>query len=90
MIAAGNILGELSEKRPRLPFLQEADQEGREANMLERGRGEERQLEAGHRGEVRAEERLQRGQGQILGFDLHTCMRERERGREATAGRPRR
>ena len=73
MIAAGNILGELTEKRSRLPLLQ-ADQSGTDENMFERG--VERQLRAGQEGgEARVEERLHRGQrglGQILGSaDLH-------------------
>ena len=83
MIAAGNILGELSEKRLGLPSLQQVDHQGGEVI------GEERQLQAIQRGEARNEERLQRGLGQILGSDLHTCIGERERGREATAGRTR-
>ena len=79
MIAAGNILGELSEKLPRLPSLQQADHQ--EGDVLDGGRGDERQLEAGQGGgEVRGEERLQRGLlGRIDGSDLHKCMGERER-----------
>ena len=74
MIAAGSILGELSEKRLRLPSLQQADHQGGDENILERGRGDERQLQAGQEArEARGEERLQRGLlGRIDGSDRHT------------------
>ena len=87
MIVAGNILGELSEKRPSL--LSSGDE-----NMLGRGRDEERQEQGSqggevrgkrgkNKGEVRGEERLESdGQGHGHGSDPHT--RDQSEGRFTT------